>query len=59
MYEKPSITDLGSIAEHTFYRCGEAGNPESPKPKDFRVFPVDKHGECSSGHAEDGEPTFS
>ena len=41
-YEKPTITDHGSIAKHTFTRCGGAF-----APKDFRNFPVDKFGECS------------
>ena len=50
-YERPEIIDHGSIAEHTFYRC-ESGNPDGwAPPKDFRDFPHDKFGECSSGHA--------
>jgi hypothetical protein len=52
-YEKPFVTDLGSIADHTFFRCS-VGNPtpEPPNPpKDPQDFPLDKHGECSSGHA--------
>ena len=50
-YEKPTVTDRGSIAKHTFTRCpsgtGGAGDP----PKDWQDFPPDKFGECSSGHA--------
>ncbi|HKK26907.1 MAG TPA: hypothetical protein VKB18_02380 [Gemmatimonadota bacterium] len=49
-YERPSITDHGSIARHTFFRC-ESGNDSATKPKDWRDFPTDKFGECSSGHA--------
>lgn len=41
----PEITDHGSIAEHTFTRCGGSG-----PPKDFRPFGLDKFGECSEGH---------
>lgn len=49
-FEYPTITDHGSIAEHTFFRCS-SGNPDSSKPKDFRDFGTDKFGECSEGHA--------
>ena len=41
-YEKPTITDHGSIAEYTYTRCGG-----EHAPKDFRDFPTDKFGECS------------
>jgi hypothetical protein len=50
-YEPPKVKDHGSIIEHTFYRCA-SGNPEpGAPPKDWQDFPLDKHGECSSGHA--------
>lgn len=51
-YEAPAITDHGSIADHTFYRCesSTSGDNWAP-PKDWRDFPTDKFGECSSGHA--------
>lgn len=51
-YHPPKVTDHGSIIEHTFYRCetGTGLKKKSP-PKDWRDFPLDKHGECSSGHA--------
>lgn len=49
-FEQPTVTDHGSIADHTFFRC-ETGDETADMPKDFRVFPVDKFGECSSGHA--------
>ena len=49
-YERPTVTDHGSIADHTFFRC-PTGNPDASMPKDFRDFPTDKFGECSSGHA--------
>jgi len=46
-YEAPSVKDLGSIAEHTFYRCS-IGNPDSNKPKnDQDLQGLDKFGECS------------
>ncbi len=46
-YEKPTITDHGSIAEHTFNRC-ETGDREADMPKDWQDFPPDKFGECSN-----------
>lgn len=50
-FERPTIRDHGTIAEHTFFRCDSGtGGADSP-PKDFRDFPPDKFGECSSGHA--------
>lgn len=49
-FEYPTITDHGSIANHTFFRC-EGGNPDASVPKDQRSFPIDRFGECSSGHA--------
>lgn len=49
-FERPEIIDHGSIADHTFFRC-ESGNDGASLPKDFRDFPPDKFGECSSGHA--------
>jgi hypothetical protein len=42
-YEKPEIVDYGSIADHTFTRCGGVG----PKVGDFRTCELDKFGECS------------
>jgi hypothetical protein len=42
-YEKPEIADYGSIADHTFTRCGGVG----PKVGDFRTCELDKFGECS------------
>lgn len=49
-FERPQVSDFGSIAAHTFYRC-ESGNPDAEFPKDHRDFPTDKFGECSEGHA--------
>ncbi len=49
-YEQPTITDHGSIAQHTFTSC-PSGQPthEHPDPgKDFQDFPLDKFGECSN-----------
>jgi hypothetical protein len=46
-YDSPAITDYGSIAAHTFTRCGgPAGGP----PKDSRDVPhhIDMFGECSA-----------
>ena len=48
-FERPSVTDHGPIAAHTFSRC-ESGTGSWP-PKDWRDFPLDKFGECSSGYA--------
>lgn len=45
-FEHPTIRDHGTIAEHTFTRCGG-----EHAPKDYREFPLDKFGECSEGHA--------
>jgi hypothetical protein len=45
-YTAPEIVDFGSIAQHTFTRCGgPAGGPK----KDFPDVPnhIDNHGECS------------
>jgi hypothetical protein len=51
-YEQPKVIDHGSIIEHTFYRCESGSGVEGvDPPKDWRDFPLDKHGECSSGHA--------
>lgn len=49
-FERPTITDHGTIAEHTFTRCA-GGNEDAFMPKDWQDFPTDKFGECSSGHA--------
>lgn len=45
-YETPTIIDLGSIADHTFTRCG---GTHAPKDPDCR-FAKDNFGEASSGH---------
>ena len=45
-YERPTVVDHGSIARHTFTRCGGTDHP-----KDWQQFPLDKFGECSAGHA--------
>jgi hypothetical protein len=44
-YSKPEVVDYGSIAHHTFTRCGA---PYGPR-KDFPNVPhhIDTHGECS------------
>lgn len=42
-YEKPEIVDYGSIADHTFTRCGGIG----PKLGDFRSCELDNFQECS------------
>lgn len=48
VYEAPTITDLGSIADHTFSRC----NPQvsGPPIKDREEVPhhIDVHLECSA-----------
>lgn len=49
-FERPTIMDHGTIAEHTFTRCA-GGNEDAFMPKDWQDFPTDKFGECSSGHA--------
>lgn len=49
-FAQPTITDHGTIAEHTFTRCS-GGNEDASMPKDWRDFPLDRFGECSSGHA--------
>lgn len=46
---RPTVTDFGSIADHTFSRC-ETGEGDWP-PKDPEVFEHDKFSECSDGHA--------
>ncbi|MEX0815863.1 MAG: hypothetical protein WD027_00320 [Gaiellales bacterium] len=52
-YEEPEILDFGSIADHTFLRCGGTGvngGGHTP-PKDFPYPPayhLDKFGECSA-----------
>lgn len=48
-FERPTVTDFGSIANHTFSRC-DSGTGDFP-PKDPVDFPHDKFGECSDGHA--------
>ena len=50
-YEKPTITDYGSIARHTFTRCPSGDPVAGARPKDWQDFPTDKFGECSSGHS--------
>ena len=44
-FEYPTITDHGSIADHTFSRC-DTGTGDWP-PKDWQTHPHDKFGECS------------
>jgi hypothetical protein len=46
-YEKPKVTDFGSIAEHTFTRCDTAEDRPGAPPKDFVTCAHDNHGECS------------
>lgn len=48
-YEKPTITDHGSIAEHTFgVTSGDPDHPGQGNPgKDFRECDLDKFGEYS------------
>jgi hypothetical protein len=48
-FTQPSITDHGSIAAHTFYRC-PGGDPTASMPKDPLPYDHDKFGECSEGH---------
>jgi hypothetical protein len=48
-FEDPAIVDHGSIAAHTFYRCG-SGDSTASMPKDWQEAPHDKFGECSAGH---------
>ena len=50
-FEYPMVVDHGSIAEHTFYRCATNDAVPLAPPKDKEDFPLDKFGECSSGHA--------
>jgi len=51
-YETPAVVDFGSIADHTFTRCGGTGKPghANVPPKDFPWVPhhIDGHGECSA-----------
>lgn len=50
-FEYPAITDHGSIADHTFYRCASGTGVEGvDPPKDTREFLHDNFGECSEGH---------
>lgn len=49
-YEPPRVIDHGSIIAHTFSRCATAEGTEEIPPKDWQDFPLDAHGECSSGH---------
>jgi hypothetical protein len=47
-YEKPSVIDFGSIADHTFSRCNP--NVTGTPIKDFIDVPhhIDNHLECSA-----------
>jgi len=45
-FERPKVTDHGSIVEHTFYRC-PSGNPGATIPKNTQDLLTDKFGECS------------
>lgn len=44
-YETPTIIDHGSIAEHTFTRCGGSGPPKKDFPESEHK--LDKFNECS------------
>jgi hypothetical protein len=59
-YEKPVITDLGSISEHTFFRCpsGTGVDDGETPPKNTADLELDKFGECSHP-ADNGEPGTS
>jgi hypothetical protein len=51
-YEAPRISDLGSIAEHTFANAGggvTAGGSGMVPPKDTAVCKLDRFGEYSCG----------
>ena len=50
-YEHPTVLDHRSIAEHTFTRCATNQAVPGAPPKDSQDYPLDKFGECSSGHA--------
>jgi hypothetical protein len=44
-YEAPQVFDYGSIAEHTFTRCGGTHAPKDyPYPPNYHL---DKFNECS------------
>lgn len=48
-FERPTITDHGSIVDHTFHRCDSAtGSDFPPGGKDPEDFDHDKFGECSA-----------
>ncbi|HZT92722.1 MAG TPA: hypothetical protein VFA05_11845 [Gaiellaceae bacterium] len=44
-YAQPEILDYGSIADHTFIRCGGTHAPKDPPGKPFHY---DKFNECSA-----------
>jgi hypothetical protein len=47
-FERPTVTDHGSIMEHTFYRCPSGtGTPGVDPPKNPEDMEFDKFGECS------------
>lgn len=50
-FRTPTVTDYGAIAGHTFTRCASGSPTPDAPPKDTENFPLDKFGECSSGHA--------
>ena len=50
-FERPIVSDYGSIAAHTFTRCATGDPVEGAPPKDLEDYPLDSHGECSAGHA--------
>lgn len=48
-FERPAITDHGSIVDNTFWRCDSAtGGDFPPGGKDPEDFDHDKFGECSA-----------
>ena len=48
LYEKPAITDLGSIADHTFTNTGQVpGQGPQGKNKNHPEFQLDKFDEPS------------
>lgn len=53
-FQYPTITDHGSIADHTFTRCNPSGaheyNGNPPPPKTYITScELDKFAECSCG----------
>lgn len=46
-FKNPTITDHGSIAENTFYRCNPTGATPDAPPKNYLQLQPDKFNECS------------